>query len=206
MSSWIQFVILVGLLTMLPGIDTAQVLRSSIKGGPRLAYLTLVGIMFGTWVWGVAAAVGISAVLLASAELYTVVRYIGAAYLVYLGLRMIIEARKAGGLVLGKTPALDSPMKAMARAFTVTLTNPKNGAFYVAVLPQFIPVDMNPVVAGLALSSIHNVLAVIWFTGVIFLTNLAKNFFARPRVGKAMEYVSGTALMGFGAKLALEKL
>lgn len=205
MNSWLQFAALVGLLTMLPGIDTAQVLRSSIKGGPRLAYLTLVGIMGGVWVWGVAAAVGVSAVLLASAEAYTVVRLLGAAYLIYLGARMIIDARRAGGLVLGKVVSTDSPVKAMAKAFTVTLTNPKNGAFYVAILPQFVPIDMNPIVAGFALATIHNLLVLAWFTAIIFLTNLAKNFFARPRVGQVMEYLSGTALFGFGVAMALEK-
>ena len=80
----IGFAIVVGLLTMLPGIDTAQVLRSATLGGPRLAYATLLGIMAGVWVWGVAAAVGISALLLASEPLYNAVRYLGAGYLLWL--------------------------------------------------------------------------------------------------------------------------
>jgi threonine/homoserine/homoserine lactone efflux protein len=161
--------------------------------------------MAGVWVWGVAAAVGVSAILLASATAYTVVRYLGAAYLIYLGVRMVVEARRAGGLVLGKTSVNDTPVRAMVKAFMVTLTNPKNGAFYVAILPQFVPVDMNPILAGLALATIHNLLVLVWFTAVIFLTNLAKNFFAKPRVGQTMEYVSGAALFGFGVKMALER-
>ena len=204
MRSWWEFLVLCWFLTMLPGIDTAQVLRSSIKGGPRLAYLTLFGIMCGVWFWGIMTALGLSAILVASHALYTALSIVGAAYLLYLGTRMAFEARKYGGLNLTATP--DSAGHALRRAFMITFTNPKNGAFYLAVFPQFLPEDMNPLFAGAALSSIHNFTCLIWFTGVIALTHRAKNFFARPEIGMRMEVISGIALFGFGISMLLEAL
>ena len=205
MTSWFQFAFLVTLLTMLPGIDTAQMLRASVKGGPRLAYLTLAGIAGGVWVWGIATAVGISAILLASAEIYTVVRWVGAAYLVYLGVRMIVEARKTGDLEISTSGRAESSWRTMSRAFVVTVTNPKNGAFYVAILPQFLPAGMNPIVAGLALATIHNLICLVWFSGVIAVTRAAKKFFARAKVRRVMEYICGSALAAFGIVMAVEQ-
>jgi threonine/homoserine/homoserine lactone efflux protein len=205
MNNWLQFALLVSVLTMLPGIDTAQVLRSSIKGGPKLGYTTLFGIMLGVWAWGIATAVGLSAILLASSKVYTAIKYVGAAYLFYLGAKMIWAAKSAHGLEIGGAQSTESSLKTMSRALLITITNPKNGAFYIAVLPQFVPHGMNPFIAGLILSTIHNGLGLIWFSGIISLTRFAKDFFAKPRVTQVMEALSGTVLLGFGARMLLEK-
>lgn len=204
MNTWIEFAIVAGLLTMLPGIDTAQILRSAIKGGPRLAYMTLLGIGIGVWVLGIAAAVGLSALLLASAEIYRWVSYVGAAYLLFIGLKMLWDARRVGAFEVTEGVTEEKPLKSVFRAATITLTNPKGAAFYVAVFPAYIPHDMNPALAGLALASIHNFEALIWFSIWIWGTSFAKGFFARPRVRQVMEAVSGVAMLGFGAKMLVE--
>lgn len=189
---------------MLPGIDTAQVLRASVKGGPRLAYLTLFGIMGGVYFWGITGAIGISAILLASDSLYTIFQAVGAGYLLYLGVLMIKEARTSQGLVLTNTESLDSPLKSLRRAFMVTFTNPKNGAFYVAVIPQFLPHEMNPILGGFLLATIHNTSCLIWFSGVILLTKKARSFFGRAAVGRRIETISGVALIAFAISMVLE--
>lgn len=204
MNSWIEFAIVAGLLTMLPGIDTAQILRSAIKGGPRLAYMTLLGIGIGVWVLGIAAAVGVSALLLASAEIYKVFTYVGAGYLLYLGVRMMWDARTVGAFVVTPGSVEEKPFKSVLRAATITLTNPKGAAFYVAVFPAYIPHDMNPALAGFTLASIHNLEALIWFSMWIWATRFAKAFFSRPRVRQVMEAVSGLAMLGFGIKMLLD--
>ena len=94
LQNLISFTILAGLLTMLPGLDTAQVLRSVTVGGIKNAYATVGGIFVGVWIWGLAAALGISALLVASHLAYTAVKWAGAAYLIYLGLKMLWESRK----------------------------------------------------------------------------------------------------------------
>ena len=206
MNNFVEFAIVAGLLTMLPGIDTAQVLRSSIKGGPRLAYMTLFGIFIGVWVLGVAAAIGVSALLLASPTIYTIFTYVGAGYLVYLGLRMMWDARSVGAFVLTDGVTEEKPLKAIGRAAFITLTNPKGAAFYVAVFPAYIPHDISPALAGFELATIHNLLALVWFSMWIWGTNFAKNFFSRPRVRQVMEIVSGLAMLGFGIKMLIDHL
>lgn len=204
LSDLIQFAVVVGLLTMLPGIDTAQVLRSATVGGPRLAYATLGGIMAGVWVWGVAAAVGISALLLASPTAYDVVRYIGGGYLLWLGGRIAWAARTPHDGQPLVTSNASTLVTAFARAAFIALTNPKNGLFYIAVLPQFLPDDLPAVLGGLLLSTIHNVECLIWFSMMIWGTHKARAFFTRPRVQQAMEVISGVALMGFGLAVFFE--
>ena len=206
MQDFVGFAVVAGLLTMLPGIDTAQVLRSATIGGPREAYATLSGIIAGVFAWGAAAALGISALLVASQTAYDVVRLAGAAYLGYLGIRIIADARH-GQPASGPGPERGRRHagNVATRAFVVTLTNPKNGLFYVAMLPQFLPSGLPPVLGGLALATIHNLECLAWFSLLIWSTNLARGFFARPTVQTWMERVSGTALLGFGLRVALER-
>ena len=90
----LSFALLAGLLTMLPGIDTAQVLRSVAVGGKRNGYATLLGTFSGVWFWGIAASVGVSAILIASKVAYAIVKIVGAVYLAYLGTKMILDSRK----------------------------------------------------------------------------------------------------------------
>ena len=200
----IGFAVLAGLLTMLPGIDTAQVLRSATLNGPRAAYATVFGIMAGVWIWGAAAAIGISALLLASHLLYQGFLIVSSCYLLYLGIKMLRDSRHIQELTADTTTSTRTGRKEFSRAFLVTFTNPKNGAFYVAILPQFLPENMHPIAGGLLLATIHNLECFIWFSMLIWGTNLARNFFARTQVRVWLERISGIALIGFGIRMALE--
>lgn len=204
LSNLLAFTVVVTMLTMLPGIDTAQVLRSATLGGPKLAYATLLGIMLGVWIWGVSAAIGISALLLASPTLYDVVRYLGGTYLLWLGLRILWTARTAHSAPQNGGGSARTYFAAFTRASVITITNPKNGLFYIAMLPQFLPTELPPAVGGLLLSTIHNGTCMLWFSMLIWGTNRARAFFERPRVQQWMERVSGLALLGFGAAVFFE--
>lgn len=206
LQDFLGFAVVAGLLTMLPGIDTAQVLRSATTGGPRTAYATLGGIMAGVFAWGIAAALGISALLIASRTAYDVVRIAGALYLLYLGIRIIVESRHAHAKAQTALTARGSKSLApvFSRAFVITLTNPKNGLFYIAMLPQFLPENLPAAVGGVALAAIHNLECLLWFSMLIWSTNLARRFFQRARVRTWMERISGLALIGFGVRVVLE--
>ncbi len=201
----IGFAVLAGLLTMLPGIDTAQILRAATLNGPRSAYATVFGIMAGVWLWGAAAAIGISALLLASHVLYQGFLVVSASYLLYLGTRMLLDSRHIEPLV-APNHSIDTGRgrREFSRAFFVTFTNPKNGAFYVAILPQFLPEDLSPIAGGLLLATIHNLECLVWFSVLIWGTNLAREFFAQTNVRTWLERISGIALIGFGIRMALE--
>lgn len=206
LQNLISFTILAGLLTMLPGLDTAQVLRSVTIGGVKTAYATVVGIFVGVWIWGFAAALGISALLVASHLAYTAVKWAGAAYLIYLGLKMLWQSRHiTKETVQSNIDSKNSIRKTFNRALIINLTNPKTGVFYIAILPQFLPEEFPAIIGGLLLSTIHNLLALIWFTMMIYGANFAKETLRNPRVQKIIERLSGIALIGFGVRVAFEK-
>jgi RhtB (resistance to homoserine/threonine) family protein len=206
LQNLLSFTILAGLLTMLPGLDTAQVLRSVTIGGKSTAYATVAGILTGVWIWGAAAALGISALLVASHIAYTLVKWSGAAYLIYLGIKMLRESRQiTHEIVQAKIADKTSSRKAFNRALLINLTNPKTGVFYIAILPQFLPQEFPALVGGLLLATIHNLLALIWFTMMIYGASFAKETLRNPRVQKIIEQASGVALIGFGIRVAFEK-
>lgn len=206
LQNLISFTILAGLLTMLPGLDTAQVLRSVTIGGVKTAYATVVGIFVGVWIWGLAAALGISALLVASHLAYTAVKWAGAAYLIYLGLKMLWQSRHiTKETVQSNIDSKNSIRKTFSRALIINLTNPKTGVFYIAILPQFLPEEFPAIIGGLLLSTIHNLLALIWFTMMIYGANFAKETLRNPRVQRIIERLSGIALIGFGVRVAFEK-
>lgn len=206
LENLLSFAVLAGLLTLLPGIDTAQILRAVTVGGRSTGYATLFGILGGVWVWGIAAALGISALLIASEIAYTVVKWIGALYLIYLGAKMWIDSRKiTHETIQARIESKSNFLKSFTRALFITLSNPKNGAFYVAVLPQFLPDEVPAVLGGFILATIHNALTFTWFSLVILGAGFAKESLRNPRVQKIMERLSGVALIGFGIKVAFEK-
>ncbi len=198
------FAVVAGLLTMVPGIDTAQVLRAAAMGGPARAYATLAGIMTGVLVWGVAAALGISALLVASRAAYDALRLAGAAYLLYLGIRIIAASRYASiaTVSLERTWRL---LPTFGRALLVTLTNPKNGLFYVAMLPQFLPSGLPAFAGGVLLAGVHDLECLLWFSMLIWSTHRARAFLQRPTVQTWTERISGAALVGFGLRVASER-
>jgi threonine/homoserine/homoserine lactone efflux protein len=201
------FAVVAGMLTMLPGLDTAQVLRSATLGGPRVAYATLAGILGGVFVWGAAAAVGVGALLEASRFAYDALQFVGAGYLIYTGGRILWDARRARPITdLGSgDDGRAAWLPTFARALVITLTNPKVGLFYVAMLAPFLPPEVPPMVGGVLLAGIHNLEALIWYSALIWGANLARQAFARPRVREWMERVSGVALIGFGLRVALDR-
>jgi RhtB (resistance to homoserine/threonine) family protein len=206
LQNLLSFAVLAGLLTMLPGLDTAQVLRSVTIGGKSTAYATVAGILTGVWIWGAAAALGISALLIASHIAYTLVKWAGAIYLIYLGIKMLLESRNiTHESVQAKIADKTSTRKAFNRAMLINLTNPKTGVFYIAILPQFLPEEFPAIVGGLLLATIHNLLTLIWFTMMIYGASFAKETLQNPRVQKIIERASGLALIGFGIRVAFEK-
>ncbi|MFJ9824668.1 LysE family translocator [Streptomyces sp. NPDC101160] len=209
-SAIASFAVVAGMMTIMPGLDTALVLRSAITLGRRRAFATALGILSGVLVWGVAAAVGASAVLTASHLLYDVLRVAGAGYLAWLGFGMIRRTlRERGRAVPGE--AADAPgqtaeatwARSWARGLGTSLLNPKNGVFYMAMLPQFIPSGAPHLLMGIVLAAVHDLEGLVWFSALIFGTQLVRRWLNRGSVRRAIDAVTGTVLVGFGVRLAL---
>jgi threonine/homoserine/homoserine lactone efflux protein len=214
LSAMASFAVVAGLLTIIPGLDTALVVRTTVAQGRSRGFAVALGVSTGVLIWGAAAAVGVSALLVASQLAYDAVRAAGAIYLVWLGATMLWRTRRRrdarpGDAMHHQQPAPpnphspDSAFRSWLRGTTTNLLNPKVGAFYVAMLPQFIPAHASHLLMGLALAGLHDAEGIVWFTALISTVHLARTFLDSGGARKIMDRITGTVLIGFGLKLAL---
>jgi len=197
LSSLGSFAVVVGLLTLTPGMDTALILRTAAVGAPRRAWGVVLGIQGGTLIWGVLTSAGITALLTASRLAYDILRWAGAGYLIWLGLSMLWSARRRAE----PEPAAEAP--GWRRGLLTNLLNPKMGAFYVALLPQFIPPGVNPFAFGVLLAGIHIVLGTAWSAVLVALAHQLRAVLRRPTARRVLDRVTGTVITAFGLRLAL---
>jgi threonine/homoserine/homoserine lactone efflux protein len=171
--------------------------------GRRAGVRTMLGGATGLTLHAVGAAVGVSAVLAASATAFTAVKFAGMAYLLYLGVQLLRSPRR--GEETGEDGA---PSRRGAHPYLQGLTsnvlNPKVALFFLTFLPQFVPADAAPLPTALALSAVFAALYLAWFGGLLALVSLIAQTLRRPRVQAWMERVSGIALIGFAARLAAD--
>lgn len=194
------------LLTVLPGPDTAVVTRTALLGGRRAATRAAAGVVTGLLVWGSLAVLGLTALLMASPRAYLVVKVLAVLYLLYLGVQAF-RTRHASPADGG--PDLGAPTEPMARApfltgLTTDLLNPKIAVFYTAMLPTLAPPSL-PGAPGLALLVvIHVTITFAWQVGYAALLTRARQVIGRPAVRRALDRVTGVALIGFAVRLVTE--
>jgi len=203
-QSLLAFVLAAGLLTLTPGLDTALVLRTAAVEGPRRAALAGLGVVIGCLAWGAAAALGLAALLQASALAFTALKWAGAAYLVWMGIGLILKPRDSFETGGGDRPDTHG-LAWLRRGFLTNLLNPKVGVFYVSFLPQFLPrgVEPGPYLFGLAV--IHGLLGLAWFAVLIAATQPVARALRRPGVVRWMDRATGVVFLGFGLRLALDR-
>jgi len=194
-----------GLLTITPGLDTAIVLRTAAVEGPRRAALAALGVIAGCLVWGAAVALGLGVLLAASSLAFTVLKWAGAAYLVWLGLGLILKPRNRFELAAPPGPASSGDFAWMRRGFLTNLLNPKVGVFYVSFLPQFLPqgVAAGPFIFGLA--ALHGLMGLVWFAALIAATRPIAGVLQRASVVRGLDRLTGGVFLAFGVRLALER-
>lgn len=201
-QSLIAFTAAATVLTLTPGVDTAMVLRSAATG-PRSAAFAALGIGLGCLIWGGAVSLGLGALLAASEMAFTIVKWAGAAYLLYLGVDLLLKPRTA--LAVGAAASGGNAREAFTRGLVTNLLNPKIGVFYITFLPQFIPTGVDPAGFSFLLAGVHVVLGTLWFAVLIAATVPLGRFLARPRVVKTMDRLTGGVFIAFGLKLALSR-
>lgn len=195
------------LLTVTPGADMALVTRSAIGAGRRAALATTLGIVAGLIAWATASALGVAALLSASATAFTVLELAGAAYLVLLGLetvwRAIWRTLLPGEAPDEKPPA--GPASSFRNGLVTNLLNPRIAVFYAALLPQFVVPGESVLAKSLLLAGIHAGMSLVWLTAYAWLVTRAGELLRRPRAKGALEALTGTVLVGLGIRLALER-
>ncbi|MFJ3957990.1 LysE family translocator [Arthrobacter sp. NPDC090010] len=202
-QSLLGFAALSVLITILPGTDTALVLRYALGQSRRHAYMAALGMISAAFVWGIAAATGVSALLAVSTVAYDILRIIGAGYMLWLAYSFWRASfRSAPGTVT--TPGGDAVVapehfgKTWGKGFLSNILNPKYGMFCLAVIPQFLVPGIAPLGMGIMLALISNLEAALWFTLIITAAHYFRRWLDGPRFRKVIDRVTGTALGAFG--------
>ncbi len=203
MTSVFAFVGAAFLIAMVPGPSTVVILRRAVVNGRRTGMATVLGNECGVLMWGLAAAFGLSALLLASQVAYDIIRMAGAAVLVWMGTRALWQARRAGPKDEG--PGETAPVslrRAYWQGLVTNVANPKAGVFAVSFLPQFVPQGAPVLPTLLAFSLIWAVIDLIWYLPLVWLAGRVGGVLRRQSVRRRMEQVCGALLVGLGVRLA----
>lgn len=202
LDSLVAFVIASVVIIVIPGPSVLFVIGRSLSLGRRAGVLSVVGNALGTVPAVLAVAFGVGAIVASSVIAFTVIKIVGAAYLVWLGIQAI-RHRHDHAPDAGRAPA--SAGKLLRQGFIVGLTNPKTIAFFVAVLPQFVTPSAGPVWAQLLLLGlIFQTLALICDSVWALAAGTARAWFARsPRRMSTLSGTGGVMMIGLGGTLAL---
>jgi threonine/homoserine/homoserine lactone efflux protein len=185
------------LLILTPGPNQALLTSRVLSGGRRAGLATVRGLTTGMAVHIVAAAVGLSALLASSSQVFGWVKVVGGAYLVLLGVAALARARRPAGAAqprLGGSPFRDGLL-------SMTL-NPKAAVFFVAVVPQFVEPGPGASARVALLLVIYGALTLVFWLGFVLLLQRAQELVRRPVVRRWLERVTGCALVGLGVRLA----
>ena len=201
------FILAGWLLSVTPGPDTALIVARSTQLGLRGGVAAVAGVGCGIMVHVTAAALGISALIAASATAFDVVKFCGAAYLVYIGARMMLTRRAKGNLeaaAAGIAPAM-SFATVLRQGFVTNALNPKVALFFLAFLPQFVDQTApSKALALFVLGVIFNVNGTLWNLVVAVVTARATRMVRGARsYQRFIDGTIGAIFIAFGIKLAL---
>lgn len=201
-STLILFATAVVLLVFTPGPNTLYIIARSIDQGRRAGIVSSLGVEVGTLVHVAAAALGISALLLSSATAFNIVKYTGAAYLIYLGIKTLLTREKAPEAEAVEETNL---RRTFSQAVFVNVLNPKTALFFFAFLPQFIDVERGAVATQILFFGL--IVVVIGFMSGSFYSLLASTIGNLLRGNlkflRAQRYFAGSVYLGLGAATAL---
>ncbi|TYS67484.1 LysE family translocator [Sutcliffiella horikoshii] len=207
MENFFLFVLMSILLIILPGPDTAIATKNTLSAGRMGGFKTVSGTFCAILIHTIAAVVGLSAIIVKSAFLFSVFKYVGAVYLVYLGVKTIWALRhKKTEIPMDSNVANKFKNQShFKQGFLTNMLNPKVAVFFLTFLPQFVDPGTNTIGPFLLMGVTYAILTAIWFALYIYLVDQISAFMKRPRTTTVIESITGIVLIGFGVKLALEK-
>lgn len=213
------------LLNLTPGPDTAFIVGQSVTRGRRAGLMAVLGISLGCVVHTLALALGLSALIAASANAFMLIKIVGAAYLIYLGVRMIIatlRVKSAPDAVMTESAAIEtaslrmpidrgttriSARRTFAQGFVTNVLNPKVVLFFLSFFPQFVSTDSTT--KGFAFAALGGVMIVIStiYNGIVawLAGSITHRMHGAPRVKAWLERSVGAAFVALGARLALSE-
>ena len=206
-SSYGSFLVFAAVLVLVPGPDFAVVTRNTLAAGAWRGRWSAAGVASSNAVQGVAAAAGLGALIVKAQPVFEAIRWVGVGYLVYLGIQAVRSAIRGEYPPLGDDGddrATGTALAGWRQGFLSNITNPKVLVFYLAVLPQFLSPGTGAL-ALLAFALSHAVLSLTYLLTLTTFLHAARRLLSRRRVRRGLDAATGTALLGFGARLATER-
>ena len=200
-SEYLTFLFIVILTTLSPGPAVLLAVTNGALHGPRRTAVAILGNVSGLMLMAAISATGLGAVLLASATLFTALKWLGGLYLIYLGIRMWRSKTLLFDTDVAERCSLrnGSTWRLFQQAFFVAISNPKAIAFFVALFPQFIDPTRSLAPQFLLLAGTFAFFSFTSLMGYALLSSKARLWLSRPRIGKLFQRGTGAAFVGLGA-------
>ena len=200
-SNLLLFAGIIVVLALTPGPDVIYITTRAMAQGRKAALLSTVGICIGYLVYTMLAALGVSAVLQASALAFDIVRYVGATYLVYLGIRSLLS-KANGPLTKGEVNAAP-PSRILQQGILTSMLNPKGILVFAALLPQFVNAHLGSVPLQMtAFGLTFTLICLCIYGGYAYLSgSLGEKLASQPRFSSVLKYLTGSVLIGLGVRL-----
>jgi threonine/homoserine/homoserine lactone efflux protein len=198
----LAWVALSALIIATPGPDTALIIRNALAGGPRASTMSALGVAVGILAWATAATLGVGVLLERSSTAFTILKLAGAAYLCYLGLRSLFGSPREDAPAAVRSTLDDR--SAWGQGLFSNLLNPKTGAFFVTVMPQF-TVAGDPAIRLVLMVAVFEFMLLAWLIPYGHLVSRVGRSGLGARVRRFMTRLTGVVLIGLGARLAFER-
>lgn len=206
MDNWINFLIMSLLILIVPGPSFFAVVKNSTSGGIKSGLLTTLGIANAHLIYATLATLGLIFILVSSQTVFLMIKILGAAYIIYLGLKNIFNAHKFeyNSTESQQTEKINL-FQSYKQGFITMILNPKAILFYISILPQFINHQNNESVQVAVLSSLFIITVITWFSFCTIIFNYVKIFFQKPRFKMVFDYIVGTTLIMLSVKILTTK-
>ena len=203
-SEIFAFAIVASLLVMSPGPNGVLIAKTVPTSGQAAGFANIAGFVSAFYLHGALSILGISVLLVQSAVAFTIVKYLGAAYLCWIGIKALLDAVSGVQKTANVAPAKSKRtlIKAYVEGFLTNALNPKVSMFYLAAFPQFIPTGATSANAAFLLVALHSVINALWFTAMVLLFARLVKFAGSGAFQRWLKGVTGVVFIGFGIKLA----
>ncbi|MFU8690729.1 LysE family transporter [Rossellomorea sp. FS2] len=207
MDNLLAYIPVATLMVVIPGADTMLLMKNTLSYGPKAGRFTVLGMLSGLSFWTGIAILGLSVVIAKSVVLFTTIKYLGAAYLIYLGIKSLITKQTLA--VDQMESSANVPIdrgyhkKSFMQAMLSNVLNPKTVIVYITIMPQFINLNGHVNQQLIILASILTGLAAAWFLILVYVVDYAKKWLNDKKHQQKFQRVAGILLVGFGIKTGI---
>ena len=187
---------------MIPGQGVAMVLRQSIIGGPKAAFLSSIGNCLGILIWSVSSAIGLSAIFTRSDTAYSILKWSGVIFLMFISGQTFLSLRQEFGRFDLESTETTSTWASFRLGLITNLTNAKAAVYAVAFIPALIPKETSLGFGIIVLGTVWALISITWNIGLIWTVQKSTSYIQRPTVRRALTAVSAIGILGIAVSLA----